>query len=119
LAAILLLACDTEEKNATLVIFNCLGYNDPSACSGGDGAAINYFELRGEEDTGNLLPPGQVVTPGQIVDITKKVLPGKYTWHIKYQAGSSLADHYDSPIQVELFPGPNNIKLVEGGGGLL
>ena len=119
LVGALLLACDAEEPNASLVIYNCLGFDSPSTCSGGEGAAINHFGLTGEEDTGNLLQPGTVVIPGQILDIQKKVLPGKYTWHIKYEAGSSLADHYDSPVEVELFPGRNNLKLMEGSGGFI
>jgi len=118
LVAVLLFGCDAEEENAGLILYNCLGFDNPGTCSGGEGAAINYFGLTGEEDTGNLLPQGRVVTPAEIVDLTKKVLPGKYTWHIKYEAGSSLADHYDSPVEVELFPGRNNLKLVEGAGGI-
>ena len=117
LAAVFVLGCDTEEKSASLHIYNCLGFDNSSTCSGGTGASINHFGLTGEEDTGNLLDPGRVVVPGEMVELTKKVLPGKYTWHIKYQAGSSLADHYDSPVEIELFPGRNNVKLVEGAGG--
>lgn len=117
-AATALLGCDAEEKNVSLSIYNCLGFDNPTTCSGGAGAAINHFSLRGDDDTDNLLQPGQVVLPGQMVDLTKKVLPGSYTWHIEYEVGSSLANHYDSPVEVELFPGSNNIKLVEGAGGI-
>lgn len=117
-AAASLLGCDAEEKNASLAIYNCLGFDNPSTCTGGAGAAINHFSLNGDDDTKNLLQPGQVVLPGVMVDLTKKVLPGSYTWHIEYEAGSSLADHYDSPVEVELFPGANNVKLVEGSGGV-
>lgn len=118
LVALFVLGCDTEEKSASLIIYNCLGFDNPSTCSGGAGASINHFGLEGEEDTGNLLDPGRVVVPGEMLDLTDKVLPGKYTWHIKYEAGSSLADHYDSPVELELFPGRNHIKLVEGAGGI-
>ncbi|MBW2276232.1 MAG: hypothetical protein JRF63_02000 [Deltaproteobacteria bacterium] len=119
MVAMLQLGCDAEEANAQLVLYNCLGFDNPATCSGGAGASINHFGLNGEEDTGNLLQSGQVVVPGQMLDLTDKVVPGKYTWHIKYEAGSSLADHYDSPVEVELFPGRNNIRLIEGSGGFL
>jgi hypothetical protein len=117
-AAASLFACDAEEKNASLSIYNCLGFDNPATCTGGAGAAINHFSLNGDDDTGNLLQPGQVVLPGEMVDLTKKVLPGTYTWHIEYEAGSSLADHYDSPVEVELFPGNNNVKLADKPEGL-
>jgi hypothetical protein len=109
----LLFGCDTEEKNAGLMIYNCLGFDNQATCSGGDGAAIEQFWLTGEQETKNLLQAGQVVPPGAIVDLPKKVLPGKYLWHVQYAAGASLATSYDSQVEVELFPGSNHIKLTE------
>jgi hypothetical protein len=115
-AIALLLGCDAEEKNAVLEIYNCLGFENQETCSGGDGAAIAEFWLTGDEKTKNLLDG--VVQPAAFVTLTKKVLPGTYLWHVKYAAGSSLADHYDGQIEIEIYPGRNHIKLVEGTGGI-
>ena len=101
-----LVACDEEDENATIVIFSELTNT------------VIELSLTGTEDTGNLLAAGVTIVPGDMFPLQDNVLPGKYTWHVSYDASTSLADHYDSPVEIELFPGRNNLLLSESLGGL-
>jgi hypothetical protein len=108
-------ACD-EEPTAELIVYNCLGYQDPATCTGGSGEFVAALYLSGEEDTGNLL--GVVLGPKEIVNVSDKVLPGKYKWRVEYSAEGGLASNYDCAEEFELYPGVNNLKLKPCAGGL-
>lgn len=108
-------ACE-EEPTAEIIVYNCLGFDDPSMCTGGTGSVVESFVLMGEEDTGNLLD-AQLV-PREVRTLDEKVLPGMYTWRVEFAAAGGLANNLECNEELELFPGVNNLRLQPCAGGL-
>jgi len=70
---------------------------------------VGLFELMGEENTGNLLPEGTILSINGVQDFDD-LLPGKYEWRVEYI--NSMAIDFKSPVVIELYPGPNHLALV-------
>ena len=90
----LFIGCENNAE-ATLSIKNDLGID------------VGLFELRGEENTGNLLVEGAILGQGGVQDFDD-LLPGKYEWRVEY-VNSPMIDSI--PAQIELYPGPNHLSL--------
>lgn len=104
-----LLSCDSGESSATLVVLNCFGYQDTASCTGGEGTWVSGLTLTGDGSYDNLLH--EDLAPGAMLEIDVPIDPGTYSWQVRFTAG--LPDHYDCPVEVELYPGRNTLKLVE------
>ena len=101
-AAFAIASCDNSE-NAELIVYNTM--NHPVAS----------LSLSGPEDTGNILD-GELAAD-EVRELSVGIEPGTYSWRVEYAGG--IASYYDSAehgIEVELFPGRNNLKIQEGGG---
>ncbi len=97
LAVVLTLSIGCEDNvEATLTIKNDLDID------------VGLFALRGEEDTGNLLIEGTILGQGGVQDFDG-LLPGKYEWRVEYV--NSMAEGYESPVAIELYPGSNHLSL--------
>ena len=98
-AVVLTLSIGCEDNvEATLSIKNDLGID------------VGLFALRGEEDTGNLLVEGTILGTGAVQEFND-LLPGKYEWRVEYV--NSMAIGFESPVAIELYPGPNHLPLVQ------
>ena len=62
----------------------------------------------GEEDTGNLLAEGTILSQGGVQEFDD-LLPGKYEWRVEF-INSMMTEFI--PVQIELYPGPNHLALV-------
>ncbi len=98
-AAVLALFIGCEDSaEATLSIKNDLDID------------VDSFRLIGKEDTGNLLPEGTILGTGAVQEFDD-LLPGKYEWQVRYI--NSMAIDFKSPVEIELYPGPNHLSLVQ------
>ena len=93
----LFIGCESDVE-ATLSIKNDLGID------------VGLFALMGEEDTGNLLSEGTILGTDAIQEFDD-LLPGKYEWRVEYI--NSLMMDFKSPVQIELYPGPNHLTLIQ------
>ncbi len=87
-----------DDVETTLSIKNDLGID------------VGMFELMGEENTGNLLSEGTILNIDAVQEFDD-LLPGKYEWRVEYD--NSMMIYFKSPVQIELYPGPNHLALVQ------
>ena len=96
-ALTLFIGCE-DNVEATLSIKNNLGID------------VGLFELNGEENTGNLLSEGTILATDAVQEF-EDLLPGKYEWRVEYI--NSMAIDFTSPVEIELYPGPNHLPLIQ------